>query len=484
MNKLTEWIQKAKAIKAIKAFGKSSPNEDKAKNTRTTVLSVFFMGVIGMGFYWLLFADLTPKKKNKDTQKELTGFARVIDPVFTDEDNRSALTGQQSQINELESQIKRQKESLAELTKKIANQSDQYQTTKDELEKKLLLQSEALKANDVKSSETSPIKNEHPDAHCRAGACPINSALNQLPGLDYQNNLSADRDYPSAKRHVFARGVESFRVVKETAPTKYQRSFKNYIPTGTFCKAIVLGGADASAAVDAQGEAAPMLFKVMESCFLPNGKRANIKGAMITASVYGKISSERGMVRLEHLSLVRKDGTILEVPVEGTAFDVGGKNGIRGIPVMRNDKVIANAGLSGMLSGLGNSAQQYSQTQSVSPLGQTTSIKAAKILPNALGAGASTAFGEISKYYIELAKQYSPVIQLNAGAVIDVVFLKGFPLEDEAAIEAYEARLESARAEEKEEAKGNTLQLPKIPTQKPASDIKLPSSLDYQPANA
>ena len=477
MNKLAQIIQKAKAIKL---FSIKSPNQDKAKKTRTTVLSMFFIGVIGMGFYWLLFEDISPKAKTTATKKDYGEFARVIDPVFTDEDNRSALTQQQSQINELENQIKRQTQSLENVTKKLEAQHQTHQKTKEELEKKLLLQSEANKDNQGKTTTTT--QNLPAEPTCATGACPINPNFTNLPALDYQNNLAGQEDTKALPR-TFARGVESFRVTtsKETEE-KYQRNYKNYIPTGTFCKAIVLGGADASAAVDAQGEAAPMLFKVMDACFLPNGKRSNIKGAMITASVYGKISSERGMVRLEHLSYVRKDGTILEVPIEGTAFDLGGKNGIRGIPVMRNDKVIVNAGLSGMLSGLGSSAQQYAQTQSVSPLGQTTSINAAKILPNALGAGASTAFGEISKYYIDLAKQYSPIIQLNAGAMVDVVFLKGFPLQNEMVIEAYEARLEDARAEQKEEAQSTTVQLPKIPTQKPPKEITLPQSLDYQPS--
>lgn len=421
-------------------------NADRAKSMRTWVaLSSFAIafGVIGYLFFKSDTEVTTP-------EREMQQFAKIKDPTFTDEDNKSALTQQQSQMNAMQKTIEQQEKSLIDLTDQFKVATATHHQQREDWEARLKdyqAQTEALSRSYPKSVHVPPITNSEGEP------------------LNYQDDITGQ---PVIEEYA----VQSFRVIHPIPnKPKYQRTSDNYIPTGAFCKAIVLGGADASAAVDAQGEASPMLFKVMERCYLPNGKRTDLKGAMITGSVYGKISSERGLVRLEHLSLVRQDNSILEIPVEGTAFDIGGKNGIRGIPVMRNDKVIVNAGLSGMLAGLGNSAQQYSQSQSVSPMGQTSTIDSAKILPNALGAGAATAFGEISKYYIELAKQYSPVIQLNAGAIVDIVFLKGFPLEDEQAIEQYE----KAREDKKEAENANTLQIPTQP------NIKLPKSLDQEP---
>lgn len=425
-------------------------NADRAKSMRTWVaLSSFAIafGVIGYLFFKSDTEVTTP-------EHEMQQFAKIKDPTFTDEDNKSALTQQQSQMNAMQKTIEQQEKSLIDLTDQFKAATATHHQQREDWEARLKdyqAQTEALSRSYPKSVNVPPVINSE--------GAPLN----------YQDNITGQ---PVIEEYA----VQSFRVIRPTPnKPKYQRTSDNYIPTGAFCKAIVLGGADASAAVDAQGEASPMLFKVMERCYLPNGKRTDLKGAMITGSVYGKISSERGLVRLEHLSLVRQDNSILEIPVEGTAFDIGGKNGIRGIPVMRNDKVIVNAGLSGMLAGLGNSAQQYSQSQSVSPMGQTSTIDSAKILPNALGAGAATAFGEISKYYIELAKQYSPVIQLNAGAIVDIVFLKGFPLQDEQAIEQYEKAIEKAREDKKEAENANTLQIPTQP------NIKLPKSLDQEP---
>ena len=467
-------------IKPAKILAGMSPNEDGPKKVRTTIVTVIFSGALALGLYFLLLAESTPKQAG--FEKTPSNFARIADPTFSEEDNHSAITDQQVQINNLENKISDQSKSIEDLLRQLTQQNESHKKATASLEKKLLTENKNNTEAEGITKSDKPIATQQQPANS-TGMLP-----STLPNFNYQENFGTNARQSAAVVRQ-GRQIESFRVPKtDMAAPGYVRDYKNYIPVGSFCKAIVLGGADASAGVDAQGEASPMLFKVMENCYLPNGKRSDLKGAVITASVYGKISSERGMVRLEHISFVRKNGSILELPVEGTAFDIGGKNGLRGSPVMRNDKVIVNVGLSGVLAGLGSSAQQYSQTQSVSPLGQTTSIDAAKILPNALGSGASTAFGEISKYYIELAKQYSPIIQLNPGAMVDVVFLKGFPLQNEEAITAYESQLEKSRADKEEAKEGNTLHLPNLGNNPKADNpaaqhIKIPQSLEYQPAN-
>ncbi|MBU0744904.1 MAG: TraB/VirB10 family protein, partial [Gammaproteobacteria bacterium] len=140
-------------------------------------------------------------------------------------------------------------------------------------------------------------------------------------------------------------------------------------------------------------------------------------------------SSERGQIRLQRLSCVRKpDGQILDVPIEGTINDMGGSDGIRGQVVMRNNKLIWNAGVSGILSGVGSAMQQSMTTQSISPLGATSSIKSGKVFQHGAYGGANTALGKLADYYIKLADMYHPIIQVHAGSEVNIVFLKGFSL--------------------------------------------------------
>ena len=148
------------------------------------------------------------------------------------------------------------------------------------------------------------------------------------------------------------------------------------------------------------------------------------------ASIYGDISSERGEARLNKISCTRADGTILEKPVQGY-LSFAGKEGIKGRPVMRNGKILEMAGLSGLLSGFSSGIQQASQTQAVSPLGQTTTIQPGQVWRNGLAGGAGNAMSLLASYYVKRADQYHPIIEIGSSTVATVVFQTGFSLKNQ-----------------------------------------------------
>ncbi|EKD45287.1 MAG: hypothetical protein ACD_69C00354G0001 [uncultured bacterium] len=170
-------------------------------------------------------------------------------------------------------------------------------------------------------------------------------------------------------------------------------------------------------------------MRILDNGTLPNGEHSSLKGCFVTAAAFGDASSERGQIRLQRLSCVRKpNGQILDVPIEGTINDMGGSDGIRGHVIMRNNKLIWNAGISGFLSGMGSAAQQSLSTQSVSPLGVTNLIQPGKVFQSGAFGGANTALGKLADYYIKLADMYHPIVQVHAGSEVNMVFLKGFSL--------------------------------------------------------
>jgi conjugal transfer pilus assembly protein TraB len=73
---------------------------------------------------------------------------------------------------------------------------------------------------------------------------------------------------------------------------------ETYVPAGTFVQAVMLGGADASAAVNSSSNPVPMLFRITADGTLPNHKKSHLKDCVVTAAVVGDISSERGLIRL------------------------------------------------------------------------------------------------------------------------------------------------------------------------------------------
>lgn len=181
-----------------------------------------------------------------------------------------------------------------------------------------------------------------------------------------------------------------------------------------------------------------MKFKLTGLAHLPgNQKLDKLTHCFVTASPWGEISSERAEVRLERLSCVINNKHIDQV-VEG---HVGfyGKNGIKGIPVMRNGAMLGLAFGADALGGLGNAFSQIgSTTVGMGAAHQATTQEVAR---QALGSGASMA-AKKADYYIERAEQYHPVIPIGAANRVEVVFQKGFKaefIEDLAAKKASES---------------------------------------------
>ncbi len=218
--------------------------------------------------------------------------------------------------------------------------------------------------------------------------------------------------------------------------SKWQKKPKDtsfWIPTGTFSDAIVIEGADTNASVRGEKNLVPMQFKLKGLARLPGNNRLNrLDNCFVTAAAYGDISSERAVIQLQRLSCII-DGKHIDQEVKGhVAFY--GKAGIKGVPVMRNGKILGLAFTAGALGGLGQSTSQVGQT--VAGLGATASLSGGDVARSAAGNGVSKAADKLADYYIERAEQYHPIIPIGAANRVEVVFIEGFRakfIEDEEA---------------------------------------------------
>ena len=100
-----------------------------------------------------------------------------------------------------------------------------------------------------------------------------------------------------------------------------------------------------------------------------------------------------------------------------------------GIPTFHGENQVALSALSGVMSGVADALSKQYTTTSVSPLGHMQSIDTKKVMQYGGTQGISSGLNRLSDYYIKRAEQYQPVIQISAGQVINIVFLKGFWLD-------------------------------------------------------
>ncbi len=202
------------------------------------------------------------------------------------------------------------------------------------------------------------------------------------------------------------------------------RTVSTFLPV-SFTRGRLLGGLDAPTGGQAQSNPHPVLIRLSDNSVLPNRFRAEYRECFVIAAGYGDISSERAYMRTESLSCVRGDGAALEAKIQGSIFGEDGKVGVRGRLVTKQGQMLANALLAGVVSGIGQGLATSSTEYSTSPLGTVASTSGAEAYRAGLGNGVGKALDRLAQYYIKLAENTFPVIEVDAGREVDVVITKG-----------------------------------------------------------
>jgi conjugal transfer pilus assembly protein TraB len=216
---------------------------------------------------------------------------------------------------------------------------------------------------------------------------------------------------------------------KDDGVKKKDPSNKIYLPP-SFMEATLLSGLDAPTSEGAKGNPAPVFIRVKDLAVLPNKVKANLKGCFVIAEGHGNLASERAELRLVSLScLDRKDNAIIDQKIKGFVVDSDGKIGLKGTVVSKMGAAVVRSLIAGFFGGVGDAFRLSATTQSVSALGVTQVVDPSQVAKAGIGNGIATAAGELQKFYLELAKQTMPVIEVGATKTITLIISEGVELE-------------------------------------------------------
>ncbi|MFN2801439.1 TraB/VirB10 family protein [Neisseria gonorrhoeae] len=202
------------------------------------------------------------------------------------------------------------------------------------------------------------------------------------------------------------------------------------MPSGTFFRSVLLGGVDAPTGGEAQNASPhPVLMRVTDFAQLPNRFKYNFRECFVTGQAYGDISSERAYIRLQNLSCVGTDGRAIDMPVKGYVAGEDGKTGVRGNLVTKQGQLLANALMSGVISGMGKGVSEAFKVTNNTAFGSTTSIRGSDQYRAGIASGIGGAADRLAEYYIKLADKVFPVVEVNAGRQVDVVLTQGIEID-------------------------------------------------------
>lgn len=400
---------------------------------RALVVGAAIAGVAGLAGLSMLFDPprLTPQQKSDK-----------IRHLLTETDPRSlTLDALAVKVKELETKDKELNQKLDQIASDIkalresdeakfktwtASQRAEYERTLNELRGQL---EEAKQAAGQSGPKTVELPKE-------VQAPPTPKIRPWSPDGDKEESIPVAKPPPSQASAQPAQAVirtvaaESGQVSPGATKTTLELP-KAQIPAGSILSGVLLNGLDAPTSRRARQDPQPVLVRLKREAILPNRYRSDIRECFMIASGYGDMSSERAYLRSETLACIRQDRKVIETRIKSYAVGEDGKVGVRGRLVSKQGQVLANAMLAGFAKGISQifGRQQVpviiTSPQGTAPFQNLLSADAAQA---AAMRGVGESLETLAKFYLDMAQNLFPVIEVDAGRKIEFVVNEGFQI--------------------------------------------------------
>lgn len=227
-------------------------------------------------------------------------------------------------------------------------------------------------------------------------------------------------------------GSSPLKVTHAEAPPLVVEDSPDYLPPNSYAPARVIVGVDAPAGVVSQTDPLPVVLRITGPArsVLQNGRvlTTRLTGCVVNGAARGDLSSEKVYVKLARMTCDQPSGRVAVSEVKGF-ISFAGKSGVRGRVVSREGNLVSQALLAGIVGGFGRgfsaNANSVFSAARTNADGTRAALSASDILGGGLGQGAADAADTVSKYLIERAEQYQPVVEMPTGIDVEIVFLDG-----------------------------------------------------------
>lgn len=252
---------------------------------------------------------------------------------------------------------------------------------------------------------------------------PVTQSVASLPPA------KADQEGPQLIGNISVVSNKSEPAADNNGQDSKKKGRTVYLPP-SFMEASLLTGFDASTSGNGRNNPEPLLLRIQTPAVLPNDIKANLRGCFVIAEAVGRLDKERADVRLVSLSCLSNEGkAVIDTPLKGFVTDSDSKVGLSGRVVSRMGAATARTIVAGFFGGLGDMLKSTATTQSVSALGTTTTVDSSQVGKYALGGGLAEGSQNLRDFYLDLAKQATPVIEVGATKKITVIISEGKQLE-------------------------------------------------------
>ncbi|EGQ7973656.1 hypothetical protein I7Z51_002581 [Vibrio parahaemolyticus] len=354
-------------------------------------------------------------------------------------DREKAIDEREEEMRQMENRVMKELESLRFSQNDLKRELEVQKTASEEVQKQVNTQQTPIftpPAQQPVAQAQQPVGNANPMSnavqkvmpkvidHKRIGIRTIDST-----GDRFQDATGEIKELRAAEE------VKEEVVEDDTDKDKTNDKAEIFLPAGSIISGVLITGMDVPTGNSTKRDPFPAILRIKEEALLPNNFTADIRECVIVASGIGDIASRRAYLRAEAISCVTDAGKAVEANLNAFAVGGDGRNGIPGRLVSKNGEAAMKSAWAGFLSGMANLAGQSTYSIGDNETGIFGPLQNPEIMQSMAGTaalqGAGDAMERLADYYIELAEEMKPYIEVNPGISIDFIIQRGskLPLE-------------------------------------------------------
>ncbi|AEH16226.1 TraB/VirB10 family protein [Shewanella sp. SM101] len=209
--------------------------------------------------------------------------------------------------------------------------------------------------------------------------------------------------------------------------SKAEQVQDTWLSAGTVLPMTLLTGQHVPTSTSAQTNPAPVLLKIVDVGMMPNGFTIDLVGCMVVGSARGSASTSRVEIRAESISCIDQQGRAIEQPFVASAQGQDGHAGIPAKLVTRYGESIKQSFWAGIYGTGADTLTNMTNNKSNGGVYDSNYYKDST--GSAMAGGASSAFDKIADFYLELADEARPYLEMNGGIEgVDFIVQRGMGL--------------------------------------------------------
>ncbi len=228
-----------------------------------------------------------------------------------------------------------------------------------------------------------------------------------------QNANSSKNSVMNKIKNAVNAGVEEGKKIVNQATGTVENTI--HIDMG-IADAMLLTGVDAPTSIGGNTqEPLPALLSIRGESLIANGQFQDFSGCMLLATATGSASTNRATLRLSRISCRSADGKRrIEADIQGEVLGEDSKPGLKGRLVSRNGAIIMKGLMAAFAQGV---ATAFSGVPNQLNLTGTSAN-----FTNGAVTGGGQALNTLADFYISMAKEMYPVIEVKGGRMVSVYF--------------------------------------------------------------